>query len=255
MVEPDFAGLAAVVTGGASGIGLATALLLAARGARVACLDVRPDAVPSTWVRAYADVADEQSVRAGVAWAAELLGGIDILVNCAGVGAGAGVEHDGEEEWRRVFEVGVLGVMRTTRAALPYLRRSAAPAVVNTCSVSPAEGLPTHVLSSASKGAVRSMTRAMAADLAADGIRVTCVDPGALAAPESDPLPLAGSGPAPDEPAAPARSRTGHPVTAEQVAAAIAYLADPHAGATTGTDLSVGSRVPGPRRPPIAGRS
>ncbi|PBC70349.1 short subunit dehydrogenase [Streptomyces sp. TLI_235] len=116
MGEPDFAGLAAVVTGGASGIGLATARLLAARGARVACLDVRPEGVPSTLVRAYADVADEQSVRAGVAWAAELLGGIDILVNCAGVGARDGVELGGEEEWRRMFEVGVLGVMRTTRA-------------------------------------------------------------------------------------------------------------------------------------------
>ncbi|MEV6209487.1 SDR family oxidoreductase [Kitasatospora sp. NPDC051914] len=247
MGEPDFAGLAAVVTGGASGIGLAAAGLLAARGARVACLDVRPEGVPSTLVRAYADVADEQSVRAGVAWAAELLGGIDILVNCAGVGARDGVEPGGEEEWRRMFEVGVLGVMRTTRAALPYLRRSPAPAIVNTCPVAAAEGLPAHVLSSASKGAVRSMTRTMAADLAADGIRVTCVDPGSLTVPGSDPLPDADSGPTPDRDSAEARSRTGHPVTAERVATAIAYLAGPHTGATTGTDLAVDGGVRGPR--------
>ncbi|MEV4560719.1 SDR family oxidoreductase [Kitasatospora sp. NPDC049285] len=215
MNEPEFAGLAAVVTGGASGIGLATARLLAARGARVACLDLRPDGVPEPLIKAHVDVADHESVRASVAWAAELLGGIDVLVNAAEVDAQGGIGDDPDEDWRRVFEVNVIGVLRSTRAALPYLRRSAAPAVVNTCSIAATTGVSERVLYSASKGAVLSMTRAMAADLAGEGIRVTCVNPGTA--------------------------------DAEQVAATIAHLASPLAAAATGTDLVAEGGTGGPR--------
>ncbi|MFE0458818.1 SDR family NAD(P)-dependent oxidoreductase [Kitasatospora sp. NPDC058965] len=209
MNEPGFAGLAVVVTGGATGIGLATARLLSARGARVACLDLDPRDVPDPLVRAYVDVADEHSVRAGLAWAAELLGGIDVLVNSPGIGAQGGVEDDPDHEWRRVLEVNVLGVVRATRTALPYLRRSATPAIVNTCSVAATTGLPGRVLHSASHGAVLAMTRALAADLVDDGVRVGCVTSDALAAPDD-------------------------------VAAAVAHLAGPRSGAATGTELTVG---------------
>ena len=128
-------GLVAVVTGGSSGIGLATARLLRDRGARVAVLDLSspPDEDALSFV--VADVSDDASVRAAVASVAGDLGGIDIVVNNAGIGAQGTVEDNDDDEWRRVLEVNLLGMVRVSRAALPHLRRSAHAAVVNVCSV------------------------------------------------------------------------------------------------------------------------
>lgn len=131
----DFAGLKALVTGGASGIGRATAELLAARGASVAVLDLDPGSVDKP-LRGYtADVGDDASVRAAVAAAVADLGGLDILVNNAGIGAQGTVEDNDDDQWHRVLDVNVLGIVRTTRAALPHLRDSAHAAIVNTCSI------------------------------------------------------------------------------------------------------------------------
>src|SRR5580693_168208 len=121
----EFAGLAALVTGGASGIGLATARLLAARGARVAALDRgKPETSEDGVYPVLADVTDDDAVRAAVAQAGQALGGLDILVNNAGVGAAGTVEDNDDDEWHRVLDVNVLGIVRTTRAALPRLRQS-----------------------------------------------------------------------------------------------------------------------------------
>ncbi|MGV7942489.1 SDR family NAD(P)-dependent oxidoreductase, partial [Mycobacterium kansasii] len=92
------------------------------------------------------------------------LGGIDGVVNNAGIGAQGTVEAGTLDDWRKVLDVNVLGTVRVTRAALPHLRRSENPAVVNTCSIAATAGLPGRALYSASKGAVEAMTRAMAAD-------------------------------------------------------------------------------------------
>ena len=97
--------------------------------------------------------------------AANRLGGIDILVNNAGIGAQGGVEDNDDDEWRRVFDVNVFGMVRASRSALPYLRASRAAAIVNTCSIAATAGLPQRVLYASTKGAVLSMTQAMAADL------------------------------------------------------------------------------------------
>jgi 2-keto-3-deoxy-L-fuconate dehydrogenase len=141
-VTGEFDGLSAVVTGGASGIGRATVEELVARGARVASLDLRP-AAPTTGVEEVsADVGDEQSTRAAVDQAADLLGGIDVVVNNAGIGARGTVEDSPDEEFLRLFGVNVLGMARTSRAALPFLRRSEHAAIVNTCSVAAWMGLP-----------------------------------------------------------------------------------------------------------------
>src|SRR5688572_3542365 len=120
----EFAGLAALVTGGASGIGLATARFLAERGARVACFDLKPEGLDEHLYGVVGDVTDDASVRAGVAEAAEHLGGLDILVNNAGIGAVGTVETNTDDEWHRVLDVNVVGMVRVTRAALPHLRRS-----------------------------------------------------------------------------------------------------------------------------------
>jgi 2-keto-3-deoxy-L-fuconate dehydrogenase len=171
-------GMTALVTGGASGIGAATADRLAAEGVRVAVLDRDVSAVESRYVAVRADVTDDASVRAGVESAVAELGTLDVLVNNAGIGAQGTVADNDDDEWHRVLDVNVLGIVRTTRAALPHLRRSERAAIVNTCSIAAWAGLPNRALYSASKGAVQALTLAMAADHLREGIRVNCVNPG-----------------------------------------------------------------------------
>jgi 2-keto-3-deoxy-L-fuconate dehydrogenase len=250
----EFSGLTALVTGGASGIGLATARLLAARGAQVAILD-RVKATDFHSV--LADVTDDAGVRAAVAEAGQALGPLDILVNNAGIGAAGTVEDNDDAEWHRVLDVNVLGIVRTTRAAMPYLRqavqRNGRAAIVNTCSVVASAGLPNRALYSASKGAVYSLTLAMAADHVREHIRVNCVNPGTADTPWVSRLLDAAPDPAAERAALESRQPMGRLVSADEVAAAIAYLASPYAGATTGTALAVDGGMQGLRlRPPAS---
>jgi NAD(P)-dependent dehydrogenase (short-subunit alcohol dehydrogenase family) len=228
-----------VVTGGASGIGLATARRLAACGARVACLDLAPDDLPDPLIGIRADVTGDDTVRAAVEQVVERLGGIDVLVNNAGIGALGAVEDNSDEEWHHVFDVNVLGIVRATRAALPHLRRSRHPAIVNTCSFTATAGVPGLALYSSTKGAVLALTRACAADLVASGIRVNCVSPGTVWTPMIAGLLESTGDPAAQRAALDARQPIGRLVTADEVAAAIAYLASPLSGSVTGTDLTV----------------
>ena len=237
-------GLAAVVTGGGSGIGLAAARLLAARGAQVAVLDLAPGA---EFVGLRADVTDDASVRSAVDVAAERLGGIDILVNNAGVGAIGTVADNPDEQWHRVFDVNVVGMVRVSRAALPHLRLSRHAAIVNTCSIAATAGLPQRALYSATKGAVLSLTLAMAADHVGDGIRVNCVNPGTADTPWIGRLLDQADDPAAERAALAARQPMGRLVSAEEVAAGIAYLASPAAAAVTGTALAIDGGMAGLR--------
>ncbi|MFF3667185.1 SDR family NAD(P)-dependent oxidoreductase [Microtetraspora malaysiensis] len=246
----EFAGLKALVTGGGSGIGLATAEFLAARGASVACLDLNPPGRP--FVGVTADVTDAAAVRAAVDAAADALGGLDILVNNAGIGAVGTAEDNNDAEWTRVLDVNVVGMVRVTRAALPYLRGSSHAAIVNTCSIAATAGLPQRALYSASKGAVLSLTLAMAADHVREGIRVNCVTPGTADTPWVGRLLDASDDPEAERAALDARQPMGRLVTAAEVAAAIAYLAGPLAGATTGTVLAVDGGMQGLRLRPVS---
>ncbi|MGH3758116.1 SDR family NAD(P)-dependent oxidoreductase [Actinophytocola sp.] len=245
----DFDGLRAVVTGGASGIGLATASLLAARGARVAVLDLNPE-VPAPLRGFRCDVSDDGSVTSAVSAAAAELGGVDVLVNNAGIGAQGDVTANSDDEWHRVLDVNVVGMARMTRAALPHLRASAAAAVVNTCSIAAVQGLPNRVLYSASKGAVYSLTLAMATDHLDDGIRINCVCPGTADTPWVGRLLDAADDPEAERAALAARQPMGRLVTADEVAQAIAYLASPLSSSTTGTALSVDGGMYGLRPRP-----
>ncbi|MFJ8149670.1 SDR family NAD(P)-dependent oxidoreductase [Streptomyces sp. NPDC096048] len=248
----ELSGLKALVTGGASGIGRTAAALLAARGADVAVLDVDPSAVGEPLRGYLADVSDDASVRSAVATAAEDLGGVDILVNNAGIGAVGTVGDNDDAEWHRVLDVNVLGVVRTTRAALTHLRASAHAAVVNTCSIAATAGLPQRALYSASKGAVQSLTLAMAADHIREGIRVNCVNPGTADTPWIGRLLDRAADPAAEREALVARQPMGRLVTAEEVAAAIVYLASPAAASVTGTALAVDGGMQGLRLRPEA---
>jgi 2-keto-3-deoxy-L-fuconate dehydrogenase len=245
----DFDGVVAAVTGGGSGIGLATARLLATRGASVAAIDLDPDAAAGSALPVIADVTDEDSLRAAVATVVERLGALDVLVNNAGIGATGTVEDNSYEEWRRVLDVNLLGVVRASRAALPHLRRSPVAAIVNTCSIAAVAGLPRRALYSATKGAVLALTLAMAADHVAEGIRVNCVVPGTADTPWVRRLLDATPDPEVELAALRARQPTGRLVGADEVATAIAYLASPLAVSTVGTALAVDGGMQGIRLP------
>ncbi len=235
----DFEGLVAAVTGGASGIGAAVARELAARGARVAVLDIDPGGAQNADLAIGADVADDASVSAAIVRVVAELGRLDVLVNNAGVGAQGTVEDNDDSEWMRVLDINVLVMVRTTRAALPALRRSPAAAIVNTGSIAATAGLPQRALYSASKGAVVALTRAMAADHLGEGIRVNCVNPGTADTPWVSRLLKRADDPKAERAALEARQPHGRLVSAEEVAGAVAYLASPRSGSTTGTTIAV----------------
>lgn len=243
-------GLTAVVTGGASGIGLATARLLAGSGASVGVLDRSVDDAPAGLYAVECDVTDDAAVHAAVDAVAGRFGGLDIVVNNAGIGAAGTVEDNPDDEWHRVYDVNVVGMVRVSRAALPHLRRSQHAAVVNVCSIAATAGLPQRALYSATKGAVLSLTQAMAADHLPDGIRVNAVNPGTADTPWVTRLLDAAADPAAERAALEARQPTGRLVPPEDVAAAIVYLAGPAAGSVTGTTIAVdgGMQALRPRR-------
>jgi NAD(P)-dependent dehydrogenase (short-subunit alcohol dehydrogenase family) len=217
---PSMGGLVAVVTGGRSRIGRACVRALLAEGARVGVLDT--DAAPRTdqdTLPLTVDPADTAALRAALAAVVAEFGGIDVLVNCSGIGAAAPLGQ---------------GDARVSRVALPYLQRRRGGAIVNISSVAAWTGAPHRIVFAASQRAVHSLTQAMASDLADTGVRVNCVCPGTVD--------TAVAGRLLDDGDAVRGWRAGpadhdRPVTPEEVAAAMCYLASPAAGATTGAAL------------------
>lgn len=245
----EFDGLVAVVTGGASGIGAATATLLIRAGAQVAVLDRdvhRPtvdagtvDAGPVKPVALACDVTDRVSVERAIEEVIATFGQLDILVNNAGVGAIGDVAANDDAEWMRVLDVNVIGMARVAAACLPHLRRSAQASIVNTCSAVAFLGVRQRALYSASKGAIEGLTLAMAADHVREGIRVNAVAPGTTMTPWVDRLLDAADDRSSTEQALRERQPLGRLVTPEEVAHAIAYLASPLSASTTGAILRV----------------
>jgi NAD(P)-dependent dehydrogenase (short-subunit alcohol dehydrogenase family) len=235
----DMRNLTAVVTGGASGIGAAIAVALQRRGANVAVLDICPSPLPEGQIVLICDVTDSESVQHAIDATVAKFGGFDIVVNNAGIGAQGTIEDNDDAEWHRVWDINFLGMVRVSRAALPHLRRSAGAAIVNTCSIAATAGLPQGALYSATKGAVLSLTQAMAADHMREGIRVNAVNPGTADTPWIERLLDSTPDPAAERAALNARQPHGRLVTADEVAGAVAYLASPDSGSTTGTSIAV----------------
>ena len=174
----------AVITGGASGIGEATAELLAEEGARVAIVDRDPAgetvAKSIDGARFYrADISSEDDVKNAMEHAESDLGGIDILVNNAAVFVLKGLDAS-PEEWHQSLDVNIIGTSLCTRYASESMKEHGGGAIVNLSSISGFIAQPEFLTYSATKAALVNMTRCMALDLAPHGIRVNCVCPGTI---------------------------------------------------------------------------
>lgn len=246
----EYSDITALVTGGAAGIGRATATELARRGASVACLDLHPEQAPPGSAGLFCDVTDDASVLAAVAEVEARFGGVDVVVNNAGIGAVGTVADNPDDEWRRVLDTNLLGMVRVSRAALPALRRSPTAAIVNVGSIAASTGLTERALYSATKGAVQALTLAMAADHIRDGIKVNCVNPGTADTDWVNRLLAAAADPIAARTALLARQPTGRLVSPAEIALAICHLAAPADRSTTGTILAVDGGSHALRLPP-----
>ena len=184
----SIAGRVAIVTGAASGMGRATALLLASEGARVAITDLDLTACETVAAeagrnaKAFAlDVSDGETIKAVVADIAAQFCGIDILINNAGISGFCPLDaEDYDDIWHRAVAILLTGHQRMVRAALPWLRKSDAPRIVNIASTEGLGATPGDTPYVAAKTGVTGLTRGLAVDLGKEGITVNCICPGPI---------------------------------------------------------------------------
>ena len=239
MEAQELQGRVVLVTGGASGIGLASVEILLARGATVGVLDRETETVPGGATTCRADVRDMKSVAAAVSGFCQSHGRLDVLVNNAGVSFVGGIDEGTEEDWKRVFDINVFGQMRVLRAALPFLRSSDAASIIIMSSCSALNGIPDRVLYSASKGAVQSMMLALATDLVREDICVNAIAPGTVATPFMAEITERSEDPARLRASFNARQPTGRMLDPAEIGHAVAYLAHAATRSTTGATLEI----------------
>jgi NAD(P)-dependent dehydrogenase (short-subunit alcohol dehydrogenase family) len=245
-----FTGRTAVITGGGSGIGLATARRLAAEGARIVVGDIDDEAgqaasdeVGGLFVRT--DVTSEADVEALFAAAAQEYGGVDVAFNNAGISPpeDGSILTTGPDAWRRVQEVNLTSVYLCCRAAIPHMQRAGRGAIVNTASFVAVMGAATSQISyTASKGGVLALSRELGVQFAREGIRVNALCPGPVDTPLLQELFAAD----PDR----AKRRLVHiPMgrfaRAEEIASAVAFLASDDASFITASTFLVDGGISG----------
>jgi NAD(P)-dependent dehydrogenase (short-subunit alcohol dehydrogenase family) len=232
----------AVVTGAASGIGRATAVLFAAEGARVMLVDIADCTATAEQIRggggdawqSATDVTSATAVRDCIAKTVAVGGRLDVLVTAAGVGGGSGATAEyADDDFQRVLAVNLTGVFYAMKYALQAMRRQRSGAIVTVGSVLSLVGLPHTPAYAAAKGGVLQLTRVAALEHARDDIRINCVCPGMID------TPMARRAPAAAQDAFIARQPLGRLGTADEVARAIMYLASDASSFTTGTTLAV----------------
>lgn len=231
-----------IVTGAASGIGRATAAMFAREGAAVAVLDRSADAAAAVarqigGCAVTADVADPASVDAATAQAASSLGGLDGVVNAAGILSSGGIADTTPEEFSRTLAVNLTGIFLVVRAALPHLRQAKGATVVN---IGSGVGLmptgPGTIAYVASKGGAIAMSKSMAAELAPD-IRVNAVCPGLVETPMTAPFLRTASGAV--QPELAARYAMQRAASPDEIAAAILFLTSAESSFVTGIAMPV----------------
>ena len=242
--------LRVVITAGGAGIGRATAEHLVAGGASVVVCDIDASAVADVGavdgiVAAVADVSDTASVDRFMAGAMESLGGIDVLVNNAGIAGPGGVLEDLDpDDVNRTLDVDVTSMFRTSRRAIPAMKQQGSGVIVNVSSTAGLFGFPYRSPYAAAKWAVIGLTKTMAMELGEFGIRVNAVCPGSVKGPRMDhviDLEAAASGRSTDE------IREGFErqvslrtfVGATDIAETIAFLASPAASKITGQAIPI----------------
>ncbi|WP_026128216.1 SDR family NAD(P)-dependent oxidoreductase [Nocardiopsis lucentensis] len=253
-----YEGRRVLVTGAGSGIGQATALRVLSEGGAVVAADVSEAGLKDTLDKAgpaaerlgtvVVDIADETSVRAAVRSAAAQLGGLDALVNAAGILRSSHTERTSAADFTHILRVNLVGTFLVIREALPHLREGRGPAVVNFSSTSAAFAHPYMAAYAASKGGVQSMTHALASEYAADGIRFTAVQPGSISSGMTDGSGASGRSVGPGLPEdadmslfaklSPAVGGGGF-AGPETVASVVAMLASEDGAFVTGTEIRV----------------
>jgi meso-butanediol dehydrogenase / (S,S)-butanediol dehydrogenase / diacetyl reductase len=181
------------ISGAGSGLGRATARLFAAEGARVWAADVNPDGIAETILAirtaggkaegAVCDVADLTSVRESIERTVATFGGLNILVNAAGVGRAARFEEIDEKEWARVIAVNLTGPYNTMSVALPHLLKQQGNNIVNVSSTAGMRGQAYAAHYAASKAGLVNLTRTIALEFASRGLRANCIAPAGIASP------------------------------------------------------------------------
>ncbi|MFE6759859.1 SDR family NAD(P)-dependent oxidoreductase [Streptomyces sp. NPDC057684] len=193
-----YEGRRVLVTGGGSGIGQATVLRVLAEGARAVAADVSEAGLKDTVEKATAagtadrlttvvvNVADEASVRAGVAAAVETLGGLDVLVNAAGILRSSHTHETSLADFNQVLQINLAGTFLMIRESIPALLAGDGSAVINFSSTSATFAHPYMAAYAASKGGIQSMTHALASEYGKQGIRFTAVQPGSISSGMTD---------------------------------------------------------------------
>ncbi len=239
VIEKEFSGLTAIITGAGSGIGLAVAKGLTDRGATVYGFDLAEGQMAGVAKFIKCDIGDNNSVSNAFAEFGKQSSQLDILINNAGIGSLTTVEHETDEIWQKVLNVNVIGTARVSRAAIPLLRKSKYPAIVNTASIAATDGIPNRAAYSASKGAILTLTLAMATDHIKDKIRVNAVNPATTDTPWVQRLLNQSDDANAARDALAARQPMGRLVTPDEIASAIIFLASPLQASTTGTTLNI----------------
>jgi meso-butanediol dehydrogenase / (S,S)-butanediol dehydrogenase / diacetyl reductase len=239
-----------IVTGAANGIGRAIALRLASEGARVVIADVNEEDARGvaeeidgeTLVR-KTDVTQDGDVGALVERAVSEWGGLDVMVNNAGVGVAGTAVTTTEEEYERVMDVCVRGTFLGMKHAIPAIKDAGGGSVINMSSVAALVGLVDRAVYSAAKGAIYSMTRASAIDHVGEGVRVNCIAPGTVDTPWV--ARITSGYDDPEEARANMRARQPHGrlVTPEEIAAMAAYLASDESASVIGACMVVDGGV------------
>lgn len=234
-----FDGRTVVVTGAASGIGLAATTRLLAEGATVVGGDLDPDGIPDGATAVTVDVSDPDDVQTFIDAALHATGRIDVLLNNAGIGSTASVLDCSPDEWDRVFAVNARGIFLCLRAVLPHMLAQGSGSIVNTASVAGMIGLRARAAYCASKGAVIALTKQVAVEYAGTGVRCNCVSPGTVDTPWVGRLLDQAADPDEARATLVARQPIGRLGTADEIAAAALYLASDEAAFVTGTSLVI----------------
>ena len=243
-------GKRAIVTGAGSGIGRAIAIRLASEGARVILADLDEEAaeevaeeIDAVTLVHRADVTKTADAEALVARAVSEWGGLDVMVNNAGVGVAANIVDATEEDYERMMDVCVRGTFLGMKHAVPAIRDSGGGSVINMSSVAALIGISDRAIYCAAKGAILSMTRAAAVDHVGDGVRVNCIAPGTVETPWIERITSGYDDPEEARKTMQARQPHGRFVQPEEIAAMAAYLASDESASVIGACMIVDGGV------------